>query len=286
MLTSKKYMTQVAKLSSRTLVLLTLAAIFASTEIFPLGAPIFAWMAGIQIFNTLAPKLPFSHLIHWMHAMTFELLALAGVPALRFIPLGKKVHGQGKPILLVHGYINHSSVWFLFKKQLRALGFGPIYTINLGHPFKSIREYALKVKEKAEEIAKETGQKQLTLIGHSMGGLVSCYYAAKLAPKDTVTDVVTIASPLSGTWVAHIGIGPNAREMRPSSELLKELKNEMLQRKDIRFFNIGTRTDQLVIPSSSAIIPENKNFIFEDIGHASLLYSKRSAAQIASWLSV
>lgn len=279
-------MTQVAKVSSRTFVLLTLSAIFASTELFPLGAPIFAWMAGIQIFNAFAPKLPFSRLIHWMHAMTFELFALLGVPALRFIPLGKKVHGKGKPILLVHGYINHSSVWFLFKRQLKALGFGPIYTVNLGHPFKSIREYALKVKEKAEAIEKETGQKKLTLIGHSMGGLVSCYYAAKLAPVNSVADVVTIASPLSGTWVAHIGIGPNAREMRPRSELLEELKKEMIQRKDIRFFHIGTRTDQLVIPSASAIIPENKNFIYEDIGHASLLYSKRSAAQVASWLSV
>lgn len=278
-------MTQVAKVSPRTFVLLTLAAIFASTELFPLGAPIFAWMAGIQIFNAFAPKLPFSRLIHWMHAMTFELLALVGVPALRFIPFGKKIHGKGQPILLVHGYMNHSSVWFLFKNQLKALGFGPVYTINLGHPFRSIREYALKVKEKADAIAKETGQTKLTLIGHSMGGLVSAFYAAKIAPTNTVTDVVTIASPLSGTWVAHIGIGLNAREMRPQSALLKELKDEMIKRKDIRFFHIGTKTDQLVIPSASAVIPENKNFIFEDIGHASLLYSRRSAAQIASWIS-
>lgn len=286
MLPFGKIMSQVSKVSSRTFVLLTLAAIFAYTEVFPLGAPLFAWMAGIQIFNSFAPKLPFSRLIHWMHAMTFELFALLGVPALRCIPLGKRVHGKGQPILLVHGYMNHSSVWFLFKNQLKTLGFGPVYTINLGHPFRSIREYALKVKEKAEAIAGETGQQKLILIGHSMGGLVSSFYAAKMAPPDTVTHVITIASPLSGTWVAHIGIGPNAREMRPNSELLKELKSDMEKRKDIHFFHMGTKTDQLIIPSSSAFIPENQSFLFEDLGHASLLYSKRSAAQIASWLSL
>lgn len=277
-------MSQVAKISIPTIALLSFAASLAYLGDLPLIARMFAWMAGIKWVNSYAHKLPFPRVIHWAHALTFELLALIGVAFLRFIPTKSKAQGKGRPILLVHGYMNHSSVWVLFKKQMESLGFGPIYTINLGHPFRSIRVYADKVKLKVEEIAKETGRRDIVLIGHSMGGLVSSFYAGILAPLNTVADVITIGSPLNGTPVARIGIGPNAREMQPNSTLLKEMREAISRRKDIRFFHMATKSDQLVIPGASAVIPENQSFIFEDLGHASLLYSRRASDQIAEWL--
>ncbi len=277
-------MMQVSKLSRYTALFLSVSALFAYYESFFLGTA-FAWIAAIQLMNALAPKLPFPRLFHWTHAMTFELFALLGVAALRLTPHKHEIRGSGRPILLVHGYINHGSVWTLFKRRLEALQFGPIYTINLGHPFRSISSYAEIVKAKAEEIAKVTGRKDLVLIGHSMGGLVSALYAAKLSSPNTVTDVITIGSPLNGTPIAYLGLGPNAKEMRPRSNLLKEMREVMANRKDIRFFHLATKSDQLVIPGSSAIFPENQHFLFEDLGHASLLYSKRAQAQIAKWLA-
>ncbi|MBU6446274.1 MAG: alpha/beta fold hydrolase, partial [Verrucomicrobia bacterium] len=253
-------------------------------DLFPLATRALFWLGGIQFANSIAPKLPFPRLIHWAHAMTFELLALCGVALLRFVPTTHAVYGNKQPILLVHGYLNHGSVWLLFKRHLQRKGLGPIYTINLGHPFRSIRFYAERVKAKAEDIALETGRKDLILIGHSMGGLVSSLYATCLAPPNTVTDVITIGSPLNGTPMARVGIGPNAREMQPSSALVQEVRAKMAQRPDIRFFHLATKSDQLVIPGTSAVIPEHRNFIFEDLGHASMLYSRRASDQIAEWL--
>lgn len=260
------------------------AVLFATANVFLAGAVGVAWLGGVYLLNLIAPRLPFSHAIRWSYAMTLELLALLGVLLMRFIPANEVVRGQGKPILLVHGYMNHGSVWRFPKKRLETLGLGPIYTIHLGHPFRSIRHYAQKIKEKAEKIAKETGRKDLILIGHSMGGLVSGWYATQLAPVHTVTDVITIGTPLFGTPVAHIGLGPNAREMEPNSTFLKELRAGIARKKGVRFYHLATKTDQLVFPVSSAILPENEHFIFEDIGHASLLYSKRVTDQIARWL--
>lgn len=277
-------MSQIAKVSFSPLLFLGLAALLTMAE-FPASGMAFGWLGGIQLLNFAAPRLPFSRLIHWIHAMTFEFFAFLGVAAMRLIPIREKISGKGKPILLVHGYINNSSVWALQKKRLESLGFGPIYTINLGHPFLSIRTYAEKVKTKAEAIARETGSKQLILIGHSMGGLVSSWYATHLASPNTVTDVITIGSPLSGTSMARIGLGPNAREMEPNSLLLKELQLKISQNKQIRFSHIATRSDQLVIPGNSAIIAGNRQFILEDIGHASLLYSSRVTDKISEWLA-
>lgn len=275
-------MKQVATRSFSPLLFFFLAAL-AYASFFPLGAGVFAWMASIQLVNSLAPKMPFSRPIHWLHAMTFEIFALLGVGLLRLIPGSRKtVQKKGRPILLVHGYINNGSVWLIFKKRLEALGFGPIYVINLGHPFRSIASYAEKVREKAKEIEKETNRSDLILIGHSMGGLVASYYATQMA--NTVTDVITIATPLQGTPVAHIALGPNGKEMRPKSLLLEKMREGMKNSSTTHFFHVATKSDQLVIPGESAIFKENPHFLLEDLGHASLLYSKRVNRQVAKWL--
>jgi triacylglycerol esterase/lipase EstA (alpha/beta hydrolase family) len=286
-------MSHIAKLSLPTIAFLTSALCLGMGYMYTAEYPamvvsgIFSWMCGIQILNSAAPKFPrpVCRLIHWTHAMTFEGFALLGVALLRFLPKREKTTpGNGRPILLVHGYINHGSAWAFQKQHLRKAGFGPIYAINLGYPFRSIRTFAEKVKKKAEEIAKETSRNDLILIGHSMGGLISSWYATKLAPSNTVTDVITIASPFIGTPMARIALGPNAREMEPHSPLLQELKQAIDQHPHIHFCHIATRADQLVIPGDSAIIPHHPHFIMEDVGHASLLYSRRVTNQITTWL--
>lgn len=252
-------------------------------------ASLFGWFGAIQLINALAPRCPkpLARFIHWTHAMTFEFVALLGVAVLRVIhrrskePVGNL---KGRPILLIHGYVNNSSVWRFQKRAFEKAGLGPIYTIDLGHPFRPIRSYAEKVKAKAEAIAKETGRDDLTLIGHSMGGVVSCWYATQVAPAGKVTDVITIASPLAGTHMARLGLGPNAREMEVDSPLIQTLRSAIAKNRTIRFFHIATKSDQLVIPNGSALIDGNHQCIFEDLGHASLLYSPRVSQKICEWL--
>lgn len=247
---------------------------------------IFIWFGTIFLLNLWACLLPvpLARAIHWTHAMTFECLALLGVVILRFIPERKKIFGKGKPILLVHGYINHGSVWSFQKKWLIKRGLGPIYTINLRNPFHSIQDHAEKVKIKAQAITEETGRKDLILIGHSMGGLVSAWYATSLASPGSATDVITIASPFAGTPMARIAFGPNAREMERGSKLLQQLQIAMANNRHIRFHHIATQSDQLVIPGDSAVLKENNHFILEDLGHASLLFSPCVTKKICEWL--
>lgn len=263
---------------------LGLAGVFAVADIPWFGSAPFAWFGAVQLLNALAPRLPFGRHLHSLHVLTFEPLALLALGLMRLFPHRGTVSGKGQPLLLVHGYFNHSCVWILQKKRLEALGFGPIYTISLGHPFRSIRHYAEKVRAEAERIAKQTGRSDLALIGHSMGGLVSCWYATQLAPAGSVTDVVTIATPLSGTPIARLGLGPNAREMEPNSPLVRELQVALSQKRGIRFHHIASKRDHLVIPGSSAALLTNNHFIFEDVGHTGLLFSQRVIQKIHAWL--
>ncbi len=156
----------------KTILCLAAAIFFAALGVVSL-ALIFGWFGVIQILNKAFPVLP----IRWAYAITFELIAIFAIHALLLMPDRGAKKGNGRPILLVHGYLHHAKVWGLQKKWLEALGAGPIYTINLGPPFQSIRTYAEKVSQKAQAIAQETGRNDLILIGHSMGGIISLMVA-------------------------------------------------------------------------------------------------------------
>lgn len=277
----------VAKVSFSTPLFFSLALILSlhSEEVMLPAA--LAWLGAIQVFNAAAARMgrKVARGIHALHAFSFEFLALSGVAILRFFPNREKIRGSGRPILLVHGYLNHGSVWTFQKIYFKNLNIGPVYTINLGNPFRKIEEYAELVKVKADEIAKETGREDLTLVGHSMGGLVSSWYAMQLARPGRVTDIITIGSPWAGTPMAYLALGANARQMRPHSEFLNSLLSLMEKNPQIEFYHIASRSDQLVIPGDSAVLKNHDYLIIEDIGHSSLLYSRRVAHKIAGWLN-
>ena len=86
--------------------------------------------------------------------------------------------------------------------------------------------------------------------------------------------------------MAKIAIGPNGREMEVRSELIAQLNGKIAKCPFVRFYHIATNTDQLIIPSQSALLNNNpsREFLFEDIGHASMLFSPRVGAVIAHWL--
>lgn len=253
------------------------------------------WLGLIQLLNDIARHFPpfLARCVHWVHAMTFESFAVFGIllsHATRLFSSTNRRSSEtchGRPILLVHGYFNDSTVWIYQKKQLEESGIGPIYTIDLGYPFRSIIDYAAQVNEKAKLIAKETGREDLSLIGYSMGGLVSVWYATHVAPKGKVTDIITIGSPFGGTPAARIGIGPNAREMERNSLFLKRIQKEVAENEQIRFYHIASKSDEIVYPGASTAIignDPNRHFVIEDVGHAGLIYSRRVSEQIRRWL--
>jgi len=211
-----------------------------------------------------------------------------------FLPLFQKIdlkwksssYKKQRPILLIHGYLHNSYDWFYHGRRLKKQGLGPIFTLNLGDSFSSIHSHAKRVEEKVKQIANETNTQELILIGHSMGGVVASYFALNIAKENTITDIVTIASPLRGTFMANFGFGLSAKEMKKNSEFILKLKEKIEKENDINFYHIATITDQLVRPYDSALIGKNINreYIVNGIGHASLLYSKKVSDKIINWL--
>jgi triacylglycerol lipase len=248
----------------------------------------------LKILNNAASKFFFARIVHWIHAIFFEVLAFVGVIFLRllaffsfpniFLPSKLNIKKSDTPILLVHGYCNNKSVWAYIRWRLEQETKSPVYAINLGYPFHSINEYANRVTSLADQIRTETGSSQIILIGHSMGGLITSMVA--MQNPDRISSVFTIGSPLWGTHLARVGFGQNAREMQRSSSLITELHTKLRKNTKTQFYHIGTKTDQLIMPYNSCFLGTcpDREFLFEDIGHASLLFSPRVASLLMHWL--
>lgn len=168
----------------------------------------------------------FRSVLTWSFSLLLEIVA--GIVAMLPLPLAYffpapsgelslracyKLRTTKPAILLLHASsrnwtewlvgIFYLCVWSTFKGNVHR-----VYTMNYDGVIssdrnKGIDDYARgKVREKIKSIvAAADTNKQVVIIGHSMGGLIGEYYAANLAAEDgvQVVGLFTIASPWRGS---------------------------------------------------------------------------------------
>jgi predicted alpha/beta hydrolase family esterase len=190
-----------------------------------------------------------------------------------FDPKAEECSKDHTPTLLIHGYLHNSSGWAYFRYRLKLAGQKNIFTIDLGHPFLSMEDYVKKVAAKIKEIQELTGRKDIKLIGHSMGGIIASYLATHMeSSKVDVKSVITLGSPLNGTCLHGLGLA--AKQMHCGSSFVKKLRENILE-SEIPFYHIGSENDEIIKPSNSTVMEENKHTVFNNLGHASYLFSDR-----------
>jgi len=182
------------------------------------------------------------------------------------------------PIIMVHGYFSNRGYFGPLVRSLEAHGVGPIFTPNFPSAFTSIEDYMERLATEIERICGATGQPQVILICHSMGGLVArAYLCAHGAAR--VKRIVTIASPHNGTVHARFGSGPNAKQMERDSDFLKALcAKEGESGPAIGLTSIYTPHDNLVAPQDTSRLPWARNIAIPGRGHVDILASERLAA--------
>ncbi|MGV0976437.1 MAG: alpha/beta fold hydrolase [Azonexus sp.] len=183
-------------------------------------------------------------------------------------------HGT-RPLLLVHGYGCSRGVWWFLRRQLEAAGH-VVATVSMTPPYTSIGKLVPQLAQRIEEVCASTGANQVVLVAHSMGGLVCRSYLARHG-SGRVERLITIASPHSGTELAHIGIGKNAREMEPGSQWLQDLASA-----DVPVHAIAIRTphDNYVMPQDNQRLPGALDVELDGIGHLALLFARRTATEL------
>ena len=213
---------------------------------------------------------------------------LAGLsPMQRGLVVGD-VEASGTPILLVHGMVDNRSIFTVLRRGLRRRGFRRVLALNYSPLTSDVRLAATNLATRVEELCEETGFERIHVIGHSMGGLVARYYVQRLGGDERVHTLVTLGTPHGGTLPAHLVPHRLARQLRPDSELIAELR-EPAPGCRTRFVAVWSDLDQMMLPKRAARIDHPdlaaRNVLVRGVGHMSLPIHRRTVHEIGLTLA-
>lgn len=153
--------------------------------------------------------------------------------------------------MLVHGIWNTSKVFRRLTKNLEAAGF-EVHAWDSSPNDGSAPLLAL-----AEQLAERVeatlgGERSFSLVGFSMGGLVSRCYLQRLGGVRRVRKFVSISSPHQGTFWGRFGKKAGIAEMSPTSELLLALNSKMEELAQVPCLSLYTPWDLMILPARSS----------------------------------
>ncbi|MFF8842484.1 esterase/lipase family protein [Streptomyces sp. NPDC015127] len=178
------------------------------------------------------------------------------------------------PTVLLHGFVDNRSVFVLLRRALARHGPHHVECLNYSPLTCDIRTAAELLGRHVEEICARTGQREVDIVGHSLGGLIARYYVQRLGGDHRVRTLVTLGTPHSGTAVAPLaGAHPIVRQMRPGSSVIEELRRPAPGCRT-RFVSFWSDLDRIMVPVETACIDHPdllaQNVRVSGIGHLAL----------------
>jgi triacylglycerol lipase len=174
---------------------------------------------------------------------------------------------SGEAVLLQHGYLHNGAVWQPLARALSKRGYR-VFTID--QPLHaSIDDMADRLASRIESICAKTGERQIILIAHSMGGLISRAYLRRYGDA-RIRRLITLGSPHRGTYHAYLAFRANGKQMRPNNDWLNELGRAPAFPS---FTSIYSLYDTLITPQDSSRVEGAENVELTGVGHVSMFAS-------------
>lgn len=172
------------------------------------------------------------------------------------------------PVLLVHGYLCNHRVWDAMAEQLQNAGH-PVLAIDLEPLFCSIDDYAPLIEQAVTTLCQQTGEPQVALVGHSMGGLaIRAWMRAHGTAR--VARVITLGTPHTGTHIDRHPRTDNGKQMLRHSTWLQDLTASESDTTR-RLMHIAlTPQDNIVFPQRDQVLKDVPVTVFDGLGHLEL----------------
>lgn len=254
-----------------------------------------AAISNAMMFTGLYPALPHAWRVAARHSLGERPLrsaltewamsvAMSAIRPAGFLPLpGGRGHGP-RPIIVLHGYAQNRANFLPLACRMRRAGLGPIFGFEywtLGRTAAAARQLGWFV----DEVRAATGAAEVDLVGHSMGGVVGRYYVSLAGGDAAVRHLITIGSPHSGTEISKIGVGHPTRELVLGSALLTRLAAAPPPT-HAQVTCIWSLADALVPGARQLGFPSAEVITYPDLGHVSLLVSRRVSRAVIERLSL
>lgn len=214
--------------------------------------------------------------------------SLEKLPPTRRGLLISDVEAAGTPIILVHGVVDNHTIFTVLRRALMRRGFGRTISLNYSPLTDDIRRVAKRLGRLVESVCRETGYERVHIVGHSMGGLISRYYVQRLGGDARVHTLVTLGTPHEGSVYANYVPHNVARQLRPNSPIVQELREPAPDCKT-RMVAVWSDLDQMIVPKQSARIEHPdlnaRNVFVRGVGHMSLPVDGRVVHEISTTLA-
>ncbi len=189
----------------------------------------------------------------------------------------------GQPvIILTHGLYHNASAWLLFRRRLQKAGFKNIFVMNYESFFSSFEETLKKFEEFVANARQTVPDQPVYLIGHSLGGLLSRFYAEQSQGGAIPAAVITLGTPHQGSKVAAFGLGRLASSLLYRGPIFTERESlgpARLPCTGVAFFS---PVDNMVLPSEALKAPY-PGWVYYQTGpqsHTAMIYSKSTAKMV------
>lgn len=179
------------------------------------------------------------------------------------------------PILFVHGWGCGSHAFLIIYLFLKRHGFKNLYFLTYRPIFADVSILSKQVADKVDYVVQQTGAEKVTVISHSMGGVLTRYAIKNFGANETIGKLIALCGPHMGSRVAaFMPIGKNTLQMSYKSSFLAELADNAMTPGDTEYVSIYSDFDNFIIPQDSSDLGSDaKNIKVPYHGHNQLLYS-------------
>ncbi len=191
--------------------------------------------------------------------------------------------GPGDPIVFVHGYSQNRSNFIFLARILRAAQVGPLFGFNYPWGFR-VEASAVRLARFVESVVRETGRPHVSLVAHSLGGLVCLEYMHSKEGAARVRKCVTLGSPHAGvTWRVPV-LSQSGGQMRLNSRYLGRVKGREIV---VPTLSIYSTHDNIVHPPTTSTLTGRggRDHVVTEIGHLSILFDRGVSEEVVRFLS-
>jgi pimeloyl-ACP methyl ester carboxylesterase/uncharacterized membrane protein len=180
-------------------------------------------------------------------------------------------------VVFIHGFFCNRAFWSPWMRQLVADN-RAFASVTMEPAFGSIDDYAPLVEAAVMKVTQATGQAP-TLICHSMGGLAArAWLRSNVANDSRIKRVITIGTPHFGTALStEKALLPfiNTHQMQRLGTWTQQLAKDEAPERYAKFTCWYSNCDNIVVPTSTAMLPGADNRLVTAQGHVSMAFSQR-----------
>jgi triacylglycerol lipase len=180
-------------------------------------------------------------------------------------------------VVLVHGFLASAGVFRPLRARLEREAGARVATFTHA-PCVGIRRIARRLADLIDQVPLGT---RITVVGHSLGGVVARWYVQEMEGHTRVSRTISLASPFRGVNVPQLLVGADLHEQ---SELLRRVRDRAHVH-GVPHTSVVAAADSVVVGVETACLGFGDVVVVPKRGHNGLLFDHAVAGMVIDRLN-